>query len=130
MGKQPDDDDTLKDVAVRAGWGLHVAHTPNNVSLQNSKKVLLAMAVARLKPTRIVASEQGGIGIQFEKNDRFATIDCLNDGSVLVLMRNMELRRVWLVDMRQVEESVQAVQSFVYDAVVRPASEKPEDPEK
>jgi hypothetical protein len=70
-------------VGLRQNWDSYGAPPPNERAASNAIRVLNLLESIRLDPTRILASAEGGIGICFIRGDRYADIECSNEGEVL-----------------------------------------------
>lgn len=69
--------------AVQENWDSYGAPAPNAASIESARHVLDLMDLNDLIPTQILPSAEGGIGICFVKGDRYADIECSNDGEIL-----------------------------------------------
>jgi hypothetical protein len=56
---------------------------PNERAIANASRVLELSDVQALMRARILPSAEGGIGIHFTNGDRYADLECLNDGDIL-----------------------------------------------
>jgi hypothetical protein len=68
---------------LRQNWDSYGAPVPNERSIANAIRVLDLLESLNLDPTRILPSAEGGVGICFVREDRYADIECSNDGEVL-----------------------------------------------
>jgi len=64
-------------------WDSYGAPAPNGTSVANAILVLNLLESLNFDPTRILPSAEGGIGICFVQGDRYADIECSNEGEVL-----------------------------------------------
>jgi hypothetical protein len=65
------------------GWDSYGAPTPNQASIQNALRVVSLLEAEGVAPTEILPSAEGGIGICFLRDDRYADIECSNEGDFL-----------------------------------------------
>ncbi len=68
---------------LRPNWDSYGAPAPNGRSIANAIRVLNLVESLNLDPTRILPSAEGGVGICFVREDRYADIECSNEGEVL-----------------------------------------------
>jgi len=68
---------------LRPNWDSYGAPAPSGRSIANAIRVLNLLESLNLDPTRILPSAEGGVGICFVREDRYADIECSNDGEVL-----------------------------------------------
>ena len=68
---------------LRPNWDTYAAPAPNGVSVANAIRVLNLLEAMNLGPTRILPSAEGGVGVCFVRGDRYADIECSNDGEIL-----------------------------------------------
>jgi len=68
---------------LRPNWDSYGAPVPNGRSVANAIRVLNLLESLNLDPTRILPSAEGGVGICFVRGDRYADIECSNEGEVL-----------------------------------------------
>lgn len=68
---------------LRPNWDSYGAPAPNGRSIANAIRVLHLLESLNFDPTRILPSAEGGVGICFVREDRYADIECSNEGEVL-----------------------------------------------
>jgi hypothetical protein len=68
---------------LRPNWDSYGAPAPNGRSIANAIRVLNLLESLNLDPTKILPSAEGGVGICFVREDRYADIECSNEGEVL-----------------------------------------------
>jgi hypothetical protein len=72
--------------AKNANWTLLNSAPPNNTARKLALNVLkLAHAYRPLEPSLITASADGGIGIVYKSDQRYAAIECLNINQIWLL---------------------------------------------
>lgn len=75
--------DSLKYMTtLRDNWNGYGSERPNGLAREAAEAVLLATPSVRI-PDRIAASAQGGIGIFFYNREKYADIECFNNGEIL-----------------------------------------------
>ena len=68
---------------LQSNWDSYGAPAPNAIALETAIRVLELMQPSDLLVATIVPSAEGGIGFCFSAGDRYADIECSNDGSFL-----------------------------------------------
>jgi hypothetical protein len=63
-------------------WDGYGAESPNATAIALARDVLDRLHSDALTPERIVPSAEGGVAFVFRAPDRYADIECFNDGSV------------------------------------------------
>ncbi len=56
------------------------SEAPSTNSLDDARAWLARLQANKLKPSRVSASADGGIGVSFKKGDRYCDIECPNSG--------------------------------------------------
>ena len=79
-------DELSKMRAQRAGWDGYDAPSPNDAAIEASEQALTVLRSENAKPTAILLSADGGVGICFVEQDRYAHMEFSNSGEVWVLM--------------------------------------------
>lgn len=64
---------------------MFTAEPPNNTALNWASKTLEILSKTGLSPTRITPSVENGIGISFISDNRYADIECFNEGDILAV---------------------------------------------
>lgn len=68
---------------LRDNWDSYGAPSPNAVAISHAERVLKLLEANDLFPTRVLPSTEGGIGFCFVQGNRYADIECTNDGEIL-----------------------------------------------
>jgi len=68
---------------LRTNWDSYGAPAPNEAAIGNATRILLQMDSPALQRVKIVPSAEGGIGLCFKTQDRYADLETSNDGSIL-----------------------------------------------
>lgn len=77
--------DQLSSSAVLApNWDSYGAESPNAQSREDAGRILRLLQQLVIAPTRLLPSAEGGIGIVFSNAERYADIECLNSGEILL----------------------------------------------
>lgn len=67
-------------------WNSYSAETPNDTAFALAYRILVAATGSRLAVTRIVPSADGGIGICFVREGRYAHIEASNEGEMTLVV--------------------------------------------
>ncbi len=99
---------------LREDWDTYGAPPPNRSSISNAPSILALFEKAYLTPAKVVPSAEGGAGIVFVRGERYADVECLNDGDVLAAKYTGEGEpEVWEVKTRS--EAVDEVRRHLQD---------------
>jgi hypothetical protein len=66
------------------GWDDYGAASPNGQAMLNAEDILNRLYDANLSPSRMAPSVEEGIALSFSRADRYAVIECSNEGSIVV----------------------------------------------
>ena len=84
---------------LQPNWDSYGAEPPNKRSRAVAVRILDVLQQKSIPPTRLVASAEGGIGIVFTDGDRYADIECLNSGEIMVAAYSgQQVPEVWEVE--------------------------------
>jgi hypothetical protein len=76
----------LKEIAkIADGWDGFCAPAPNQLSIRFAGDAIDIIHGIGLAPNAILPSAEGGIGISFSKVNRYASVEFLNDGEIVLL---------------------------------------------
>lgn len=79
-------------------WDSYGAKAPNDEARNTAERVLTLLSALSVSPTRVVASSEGGVGICFVHEDRYADIECFNTGEIVAARyRGMGEPHVWQI---------------------------------
>jgi hypothetical protein len=67
------------------GWDGYGTEAPSSASCDLAVRILKSAAGISLYPTTVSPSAEGGVAVSFVRGERVATIECLNEGSVLAV---------------------------------------------
>ena len=68
--------------ALKEGWDSYEAPPPNRAAIRKALHILNLLDGPDLLNVRILPSAEGGVGICFVRGDRYADLECSNDGEV------------------------------------------------
>ena len=71
--------------SLMLGWDSYDAPAPNRRSIASARDFLESLSSRELgpAPVRVCASVEGGVGIVFQRDSRYADVEFLNDGSIV-----------------------------------------------
>ena len=72
--------------ALGAGWDGYRAPAPAASALKAAQRALTVLRFVNAKPSAVVPAVDGGVGICFVRESRYAHIEFANDGDVWVVM--------------------------------------------
>ena len=99
---------------LREDWDTYGAPPPNRSSMSNARSILALFEKACLTPTKVVASAEGGVGIVFVRGDKYADVECLNEGDVLAAKYKGDAEpEVW--EVQRLSEAVDRVRRHLQD---------------
>jgi hypothetical protein len=67
---------------LQVGWNSYSAPAPNPIATRNALRVLSLVEGSELLNVRILPSAEGGVALCFLREDRYADLECSNDGEV------------------------------------------------
>jgi len=68
---------------LKSNWDSYGAPPPNRDAFNNALRILKFISPPDLEALSVVPSGEGGIGLCFRRDDRYADIEALNDGTIL-----------------------------------------------
>ena len=84
--------------SLGSNWDSYGAEGPNESARRTAERILALLRSTLLAPTRIIASSEGGIGICFAHEDRYADFECFNTGEIVaVSYRGTDEPHAWEV---------------------------------
>lgn len=90
-------------------WNCDGAKQPNAIAIEKAETVLAALKQSSMIPACIDPSVEDGICIEFRSGDRYADIECFNDGLVLAIAGS----ECWNVEDIGIMESIQRIDEWV-----------------
>ena len=70
--------------ALEPDWNGYGSMPPNATAIEHSRVVLECLDDLGHVPSRVVASADDGVGIYITRGARYAVLECMNDGDVVV----------------------------------------------
>jgi hypothetical protein len=101
-------------------WNGFGSASPNVIAIRNSQDVLDILHVMQLIPKDINPSADDGIGITFSKNDRYAIIECYNDGDIVsVIYKGDGEPTAWNVgnSLTEIRGTIETISDFIYGSL-------------
>jgi len=71
--------------SLDSDWDGYGTSAPNRVAMDCARKIVERLLKINFPPQAIVPSAEGGVGITFRKDDRYAALEICNDGEIVVL---------------------------------------------
>lgn len=105
----------LDKIAVTPTLWLEQTERPHDIAIEWARYILQTFEDDNLPPTRVVASAEGGIAICFIKGNKYADIECLNNGEILGVTSNRRDRpTVWevLADASEIARATARIRLF------------------
>lgn len=90
---------------------------PSQNALAWARIALQDLQQNEMRPTKIVASAEGGAAICFVEGNKYADLECLNSGAILGVTSNKHDRPVvWEIepDARGIARAVARIREFIY----------------
>ncbi len=76
----------LKELSsLPTNWDSYGAEPPNDIALNWTKEILSILFKIEFPPTRITPSVENGVGISFICDNKYADIECFNEGEILAV---------------------------------------------
>lgn len=66
-------------------WDSYGAEPPNNLALDWASQILEILSEIGFSPARITPSVENGVGISFISDNKYADIECFNEGDILAV---------------------------------------------
>ena len=70
---------------LRADWDSYGAEPPNATAVSALRSILLQVPRVGLEPAKIAPSAEGGAAVCFVREDKYADVECFNNGDVLAV---------------------------------------------
>jgi hypothetical protein len=67
---------------LQVGWDSYNAPSPNALATRNALRILSLVEASDLLTVRVMPSAEGGVALCFVREDRYADLECSNDGEV------------------------------------------------
>lgn len=92
---------------LEPNWDSYGAPAPNELAVTNTIRVLELLQPYELGFARPIPSAEGGIGICFVNGDRYADLECSNEGEIIGV-RYVGAEMPTLIEVDETEESIKA----------------------
>lgn len=95
-------------------WDSYGAEAPNGRATYGASLVLSEMSYLDLAPASILPSVEGGIGITFRRNGKYADIECFNTGSIFAIQSDgNDLLSAWKVSPGEIREALTKIRDYL-----------------
>lgn len=99
---------------LATGWNGYSALVPNAVARKNARQVVELLQNADFAPDSILASADGGIAVVFKQGDRYADIECFNNGEVFTgVSEGKSPPQIHSVELNQFEVVLSAIRAHI-----------------
>ena len=107
---------------LQPDWDTYGSEPPNNRAIVLAHQILIALNEEDLLPDRTVPSAEGGVSMSFYEGEKFAMIECFNDGETVAAWSDRQGKiETWEViwenssdlDLR---ESINRIRDFLFSA--------------
>ncbi|MBV9215792.1 MAG: hypothetical protein JO053_06405 [Acidobacteria bacterium] len=111
--------EALSDLSILGtNWDSYGGAAPSHRSVQNASRILDLLQSLDFAPARVLPSAEGGVGVCFVSRERYADIECSNDGEILgVYYVGMQMPRLLEVD--GTDESITAALERIREHITR-----------
>lgn len=95
----------LKELSkLSTNWDSYGAEPPNDTALNWARETLKILSKIGFAPTRITPSVENGVGISFICGNKYADIECFNDGDIVAVISDGKGNpEVWEVEANNLE---------------------------
>ena len=100
--------------SLERNWDSYGAEPPNDNAVQNATQVLDDLMKADILPNAVVPSAEGGVGIVFVRSARYADVEFLNEGEILISTYYGDGVPV-VHEVATVEEVVSVIRGYISD---------------
>ncbi len=103
---------------LQSGWDGYDADAPNEVAIFWCEELIKILVKDKFIPKGLTPSVEGGVGVYFEEGDKYADIECLNNGAILAVTSIGDNEpQVWDVEHTpfSMKETVKTISKFLTD---------------
>ena len=98
---------------LQDNWNGYGSESPNGFAREVAELILLETTSFRT-PDRVAPSAQGGIGIFFYANNKYADIECFNEGEVLgTTVVGDDDPIIWVINPTGIKEALERIGNFL-----------------
>lgn len=102
---------------LQRGWDSYDAEPPNAMAIDNAKRILRVLWEGDIEVRmRLSPSVEGGVAVVFNGSDKYADLECFNDGEILAITSEGSAEpSVWSVgaDAASLRDAVVKIIAFV-----------------
>ena len=101
--------------SVPENWESGGASPPNCTARVNARRVIELFLLAGCVPDNVDPSEGEGVCISLRRDDRYADIECFNDGKIVSLVsrdNTVDDSQLWYVEPGEMINAVQKIRQF------------------
>lgn len=95
-------------------WDSYGAEAPNGKATYWAGRVILELRDLGLAPTSILPSVEGGVGITFRRDGKYADIECFNTGEILAIQSDGSGQpSAWEVGPGTIKEALTTIRAYL-----------------
>ena len=96
-------------------WDASGAEPPNEIAIRNSRMILAELDKANVKPSFVEPSTDDAVCIGFWAGNRYADIECFNNGEILAMIheRGNSEPEIWDYDPKYYTPTMERIQRFL-----------------
>lgn len=99
--------------SLHQDWNGHGSEPPDQWAREMAESILLTSTNV-ITPNRVAPSAQGGIGICFYRDNKYADIECFNSGEILATTSDGSGRPdVWEVKPGEIPEALKRIAAYI-----------------
>ena len=99
-------------------WNGLGSEAPNGLALWNAQTIFDVLHEVGMVPYQIAASAEEGVSFSFVKDEKYALIECYNDGDILVAFSDSNGKRsIWMIDNtnKEIKDALERIGIYVYE---------------
>ena len=102
---------------LQDNWDGRGTEAPNEVAFSAARIVFNELMALDLRPDKIVASADNGIGFCFVCGPKYAEIECFNRGSIVVMTRNRAMgeRHIKEIFLDEVASALNGIKRYLME---------------
>lgn len=99
--------------SLDSSWSAYQQESPNEIAIECALDILSIIRAESMVPLQIMPSAEGGVAIVFAKANKYADIECFNDGNVVIsLSDNKGYIRVIETTLNSIRENLRTINEF------------------
>lgn len=95
-------------------WDSYGAEAPNGKATYWAWQILLELRGLGLAPSSVLPSVEGGVGITFRRDGKYADIECFNTGEILAIQSDGSGQpSAWEVEPGAIKETLTTIRAYL-----------------